>query len=187
MYTVFVASNIKALADHYIGCDIDLRIYLLTILLPLILINWVSAFFSEGINFTFSFYSTHFNSQIRNLKLLAPFSSIANVFTIISFCIIGYYIFRDPITLNDTRTVGPLAEFPLFFGTVLFALEAIYVIMPLENEMKTPKAFGGSFGVLNKAMSIIVVLYVGMGLFGYFKYGHNVLGSITLNLPENEW
>lgn len=59
--------------------------------------------------------------------------------------------------------------------------------MPLENEMKTPQGFGGTFGVLNKAMSIIVVLYIGMGLFGYFKYGHDARGSLTLNLPEGEW
>lgn len=109
------------------------------------------------------------------------------MFTIISFTIIAYYIFRDPITMKGTRMTGPLYEFPLFFGTVLFALEAIYVIMPLENEMKTPQAFGGTFGVLNKAMSIIVVLYASMGLLGYFKYGEDVKGSITLNLPENEW
>lgn len=73
------------------------------------------------------------------------------------------------------------------FEQVLFALEAIYVIMPLENEMKTPKSFGGYVGVLNKAMSIILVLYNGMGLFGYFKYGPDVEGSLTLNLPKDEW
>lgn len=56
-------------------------------------------------------------------------------------------------------------------------------MLPLENEMKTPKAFGGTFGVLNKAMVVIVFLYVGMGLFGYLKYGDEIEGSITLNLP----
>jgi solute carrier family 36 (proton-coupled amino acid transporter) len=35
-------------------------------------------------------------------------------------------------------------------------------------------------------MIIIVVLYVGMGLFGYLRFGSDVLGSITLNLPKNE-
>lgn len=53
--------------------------------------------------------------------------------------------------------------------------------------MKTPGAFVGPTGVLNKAMSVIVVFYVGMGLFGYFRYGEDVLGSITLSLPEKEW
>ena len=52
--------------------------------------------------------------------------------------------------------------------------------------MKTPKKFGGSCGVLNIAMVFIVVLYVGMGLFGYLNFGEGVLGSITLNLPQDE-
>lgn len=58
--------------------------------------------------------------------------------------------------------------------------------MPLENEMKTPKSFGGNFGVLNRSMILIIFLYVGMGLFGYLKFGANIKGSITLNLPQNE-
>lgn len=117
---------------------------------------------------------------------MAPFSTLANFITLISFGIICYYIFREPITLEGKHAVGPIQEFPLFFGTVLFALEAIGVILPLENEMKTPKSFGGSFGVLNKAMIVIVVLYVGMGLFGYLNYGPGIEGSITLNLPRHE-
>ena len=52
--------------------------------------------------------------------------------------------------------------------------------------MKTPKKFGGNFGVLNKAMILIVTLYVGMGFFGYLNYGSAIKGSITLNLPEEE-
>lgn len=35
-------------------------------------------------------------------------------------------------------------------------------------------------------MVIIVVLYVAMGLFGYLRYGHEALGTITLNLPKND-
>lgn len=58
--------------------------------------------------------------------------------------------------------------------------------MPLENEMRTPKSFGGSTGVLNRSMIFIVFLYVGMGFFGYLKYGSSIKGSITLNLPQHE-
>lgn len=52
--------------------------------------------------------------------------------------------------------------------------------------MKSPGAFVGNCGVLNKSMISIVILYVGMGLFGYLAYGKNVAGSITLNLPSHE-
>lgn len=65
---------------------------------------------------------------MRNLKYLAPFSSVANFVTIISFGIIAYYIFREPISLEGRVAVGTVKEFPLFFGTVLFALEAIGVV-----------------------------------------------------------
>uniref|UniRef100_A0A2M3YXZ0 Putative amino acid transporter n=1 Tax=Anopheles braziliensis TaxID=58242 RepID=A0A2M3YXZ0_9DIPT len=163
VYVVFVSSNIKAIADYYTETDTDVRLFMLIILLPLILINWV-----------------------RNLKFLAPFSTFANFITLVSFGIILYYIFREPISFEDRDKVGTMSGFALFFGTVLFALEAIGVILPLENEMKKPKKFGGNFGVLNKAMILIVTLYVGMGFFGYLNYGHVTKGSITLNLPEEE-
>ena len=52
--------------------------------------------------------------------------------------------------------------------------------------MANPRSFGGTFGVFNKAMLIIVTLYAGLGLFGYLEYGPEILGSITLNLPEDE-
>lgn len=58
--------------------------------------------------------------------------------------------------------------------------------MPLENEMKTPKDFRGSTGVLNRAMCLVVSLYTALGLAGYLKYGENVAATVTLNLPENE-
>lgn len=104
----------------------------------------------------------------------------------VSFGIICYYIFREPIDTDGKDDFGEITNFPLFFGTVLFALEAIGVILPLENEMKTPKKFGGSCGVLNVSMILIVFLYVGMGLFGYLNYGGEVEGSITLNLPAKD-
>lgn len=54
--------------------------------------------------------------------------------------------------------------------------------MPLENEMKTPRSFGGTFGVLNIGMASIIVLYVGMGFLGYLAYGDSVGGSISYSI-----
>lgn len=52
--------------------------------------------------------------------------------------------------------------------------------------MKTPASFGGATGVLNVGMTIITIMYVGMGFFGYVKYGENSAGSVTLNLPNGD-
>lgn len=162
IYVVFISTNIENILKAY-NIDIDKRFIMLILLLPLILINWV-----------------------RNLKRLAPLSTLGNLITIASFAIIWYYIFREKLTLEGRRVAGPLSEFSIFFGTVLFALEAIGVIMPLENEMKTPKNFRGPTGILNRAMAIIIALYIGLGLAGYLKYGAEVKGTVTVNLPNDE-
>lgn len=67
-------------------------------------------------------------TNIFNIYLFLPISIIANFVTFITFAIIAYYIFRDPITTEGKEAVGDLKKFPLFFGTVLFALEAIGVV-----------------------------------------------------------
>ncbi|XP_055311595.1 proton-coupled amino acid transporter-like protein CG1139 [Sitodiplosis mosellana] len=131
------------------------------ILLPLILINWV-----------------------RKLKYLAPFATIGNIILIGSFGVIFYYVFREPLTFEGKRPYATLSEFPMFFDTVLFALEAIGVIMPLENEMKNPKDFRGVTGILNRSMFLIVSLYISLGFFGYIKYGADIESTITINLPN---
>ncbi|KAK6628809.1 hypothetical protein RUM43_002625 [Polyplax serrata] len=162
VYVVFVASNVKDVVDEY-WYDLDVRIYMVIFLLPLILINYV-----------------------RNLKYLAPFSAISNIITFIGFGITLYYIFAEVHGIDEREAIGEVKNWPLFFGTVLFSLEAIGVIMPLENEMKSPKSFGGPVGVLNVAMALIIALYVGMGFFGYLRYGADAKGSITLNIPSGD-
>lgn len=159
VYIVFVATNIKQLVDVYL--NLDVKIHCMILLVPLI-----------GIN------------MIRNLKILAPFSSLANVITFVGIGMILYYVLDDLPPLSERDAVVDVGRFPLFFGTTLFALEAVGVIIALENNMATPKSFGGAFGVLNVGMSVIIALYAGMGFVGYWKYGADAMGSITLNLPE---
>uniref|UniRef100_A0AAR5P3D5 Amino acid transporter transmembrane domain-containing protein n=1 Tax=Dendroctonus ponderosae TaxID=77166 RepID=A0AAR5P3D5_DENPD len=163
VYTVFVAENIKNVLDQYMANPVDERIIMVIILLPLVFINY-----------------------IKNLKFLAPLTIVANVLTFVSFAIIFYFIFSKKVTLEDREPIGDYRDFPLYFGTVLFALEAIGMIMPLKNEMKSPQNFGSCCGVLNIGMLAVVVLYMMTGLFGYLAYGKHVLGSISYTIdPEN--
>ncbi|XP_012236040.1 proton-coupled amino acid transporter-like protein CG1139 [Linepithema humile] len=161
VYLVFISRNLQLGLSSFV--KLELEIYMVILLLPLIFVNY-----------------------IKNLKYLAPCSTIANAIMFAGFAIILYYIFREPLTFNDRVTVGEVKNFPLFFGTVLFALESIGVVMPLENEMKTPRSFMKPCGVLNIAMGVIVVLYAVLGFFGYIRYGSKIAGSITLNLPTHE-
>ena len=39
-------------------------------------------------------------------------------------------------------------------------------------------------GVLSTALHLVTIIYVGMGFFGYLKYGDQVEAAITLNLPQ---
>lgn len=87
----------------------------------------------------------------------------------------------DPLT-----NYGPRILQPLFFATVIFAMEGIGAVMPVENSMSRPQDFLGCPGVLNTAMGTVIVLYAVIGFFGYVRFGDEVQGSITLNLPEGD-
>ena len=65
-------------------------------------------------------------------------------------------------------------------------MEGIGTVLPIENTMRHPQHFLGSFGVLNVSMAIITVLYTVIGFFGYVRYGDQVAASITLNLPATD-
>ncbi|KAE8744013.1 hypothetical protein FOCC_FOCC009379 [Frankliniella occidentalis] len=162
-YIIFVASNMQAVVDTWTGTALPLRVWMVIVTVPLILLSWV-----------------------RDLKYLAPFSTIAISVTLGSFGVILYYVFRSIPVLDDKVAVGELSKFPLFFGTAMFSLEAMGVMIPLKNEMKNPKAFGGWNGVLNRAMVPIVVLFICLGLFGYLQFGNAVEASVTLSLPQDE-
>jgi len=52
--------------------------------------------------------------------------------------------------------------------------------------MATPRAYVQPCGIMNWGMCIVLSLYVFLGFFGYWQYGNESLGSVTLNIPETE-
>uniref|UniRef100_A0A6M2DZE5 Putative amino acid transporter n=1 Tax=Xenopsylla cheopis TaxID=163159 RepID=A0A6M2DZE5_XENCH len=167
VYIVFIATSIGEVANHYIvedgGAKIEIRIYILMVIVPLLIIG-----------------------QIKELKYLVPFSAIANLCLIVSFAITLYYLLKKREPIESLDYMGEINTLPLFFSTVIFAMEGIGVVMPVENSMKKPQHFLGCPGVLNCAMLIVIILYTIIGFFGYWCYGHEVKGSITENLPVGE-
>lgn len=97
-----------------------------------------------------------------------------------------YYIFNGLPSVSERPAIAELHRLPMFFGTVIFALEGIGVVMSLENNMKNPSHFLGCPGVLNIGMAFVVCLYASVGFLGYLKYGEKTSVSITLDLPVDE-
>ncbi|KAI8440387.1 hypothetical protein MSG28_001715 [Choristoneura fumiferana] len=165
IFTVLIADSIKQLLDTYYPVVIlPVQYYCLILLVPLSIMT-----------------------QIRHLKWLAPFSLLANILLVATFGICLYYIFKDKISIEGKAMAGDISRFPAFLSTVIFAMEGIGVVMPVENVMKKPQHFLGCPSVLVIAMSFIMVLYSVLGLFGYFRYGDVLRGTITLNLPVDDW
>ncbi|EDW29622.1 GL22912 [Drosophila persimilis] len=117
VYVVFIAESIKQLVDEYLVVW-DVRLHMCLLIVPLLLI-----------------YS------IKNLQVLAPFSSAANLLLLVGFGIILYYIFEDLPPLSERDAFVSYTELPTFFGTVLFALEAVGVATQLRQNMATPGDF----------------------------------------------
>jgi solute carrier family 36 (proton-coupled amino acid transporter) len=97
------------------------------------------------------------------------------VLTFIGLVCVLYYVFQDLPDISSRPMFAPIERFPLYFGTVLFALEAVGVVIALENNMEQPKSFGGTCGVLNIGMTIVTGLYGFVGFFGYIsEYFENI-------------
>ena len=163
VYFVFISQNLQQIVGHYYG-EIDYKVFMTIILIPMLLL-----------------------ANIRNLKNLSPVSLLANILQLLCVVIIFYYVFQDVPNPSERKLFATWIQLPLYFGTAMFAFTGISVVLPVENQMKTPSGMNGWNGVLNTAMFIEMSVYIAVGFLGYLKYGEAVGGSITLNLPVDEF
>ncbi|GJQ67749.1 hypothetical protein Trydic_g16554 [Trypoxylus dichotomus] len=163
VYTIFVVLNLKSVGDVYMKKDLSVHVYLLIMIVPLLLIN-----------------------SFRNLKILAPFSLAANAITFVTIAAVFYYIFETPLPNIRKLPIFQLNRFALAYGTTCFSTTSIAVVIAVENNMKTPKYFGGWFGIYNRSIAILLSLNTALGFLGFWKYGEETKPSIALNLPPDD-
>lgn len=105
IYVVFVAENFKMAIDLCMKYPVSIEFYILTVcLVPCALML-----------------------SVRNLKWLAPFSLGATIMSFITIGVVIYYV-SDLPTIEDRSLFGTATGYPLFFGTVLFAVSSIGVV-----------------------------------------------------------
>jgi proton-coupled amino acid transporter len=96
------------------------------------------------------------------------------------------YATQDLPPFESRKAFASFETLPLYFGTALFAFEGIALVLPLQNSMKDPRNFSRPLGVLNVGMVFVSSIYIIVGLIGYWKYGEETQGSLTLNLPTED-
>lgn len=69
---------------------------------------------------------------------------------------------------------------------MLFSISNTRNSVSIQNEMEKPEKFLGAFGVLNVSCYILATACIIVGFFGFARFGCEVRGSITLNLPPKE-
>ena len=159
-----IISKFLQLVQHYLSdLELDVRVWMVIVAVPMIFLSW-----------------------IRQLKYLAPVSLLGNISLGISFIIIFYYTFQDLPPLSSVPLVAPIEQIPLYFGTALFALTGICMVLPLQQDMGKPSQLRGWTGVLNVGMALVTILLTALGFFGYLRYGEDIEPSITLNLPADD-
>lgn len=123
---------------------------------------------------------------IPELKMLAPVSMTASALKVVGLVFTFYYLIRDLEHREPVPAFGGWDTLPLFFGSTIYAIGGIGLVLPLENKMKSPQNFQGYTGVLHTGLYICIVMYAAVGFYGYLAYGDDVQGSITLSLPNGE-
>lgn len=105
VYFVFVAANLHDVVKHYF-MDISVHWYLIVLLLPLILLNWV-----------------------KSLKYLTPASLFASILTCSGLTITFFYMLQGLPHTSTVKTFSSWQQLPLYFGTAIYAFEGIGVVI----------------------------------------------------------
>lgn len=92
VYIVFIANTFHDVFNAIFGWNMTVRVYILMIMVPVIMMG-----------------------QFRSLKFLVPFSGSANLFIVITFGIVLFYIFNGTFDLSDRPLIVSWTRWPVFF------------------------------------------------------------------------
>lgn len=107
VYLLFSASNLKMVVDDNTAKEshLSLWLYMTILLVPILLLTY-----------------------IKNLRVLAPFSNVANWLTIASLIIVYYFVFKKIEPLSERDFSGSPTTVALFIGTSMFAVLSIGIV-----------------------------------------------------------
>lgn len=122
-----------------------------------------------------------FTSLIRNVRYLAPMSSIATAALIGGAVSVLVFLIKDfQIGQFDWYKVTSL---PLFFCQLTAAFEGIGCILPIQSSMVGCRHLFPAY--IHATVYIIFVILSAFGTLGYLSYGDAVKQMIVLEIPQH--
>ena len=119
---------------------------------------------------------------LRHLKLLAPFSTFANMANLTALGIVYVAAASHMASLEENHTEAFKPQgLTFFFGVAVYGYEGIGMVIPLEDSMRESDKFRT---VLSWTMVLVTVIYLSFGLVGYLAWQDDTKGIITLNLSH---
>lgn len=157
---ILIGQNLQTIHSIFFNGSIDIRTAMICITIPLLVLCW-----------------------IPNLKYLVAISSVANVMNWLIICVVFYYVAEDQTTYPLPKKTVNFIDIPLFLGSILFCINGTGILMPLKNDMREPKKFGSSLGVVTVSYVSIAVLISIFGTISSQKFGTSIESNVLMNLP----
>lgn len=101
---MFIEYILKQVLDQY-GFHLNVHWHMAIALTPIMMSTW-----------------------IRNLKYLAPVSSIANLLVVAGYVATVYIMCDNLPSVSERNYIADYQSIPLFFGTVIYSFEAITLV-----------------------------------------------------------
>ncbi|KAF9413600.1 hypothetical protein HW555_008245 [Spodoptera exigua] len=119
-------------------------------------------------------------SMLIDLKVLAPFALISNIYAFAVILVLIWYTFHSQVgsPLERPPYKSVMGGFQ-FASLCVFVLEPVSYSLAVENNMKDPKKF--HYVIL--AMPVYTACMVTVGFIGYWYYGENCVSPITIHYP----
>ncbi|KAF4739344.1 U2 snRNP-associated SURP domain-containing protein [Perkinsus olseni] len=175
-YLIFISHNVSDILDDYYLEDkkdsiVSRGLILAVILPPLVILSW-----------------------LRYLKMLAPFSLLAEIAILFAlFAVFAYDIqsTSNNIIVGDVSFMFSnislwlnLSRLPYFFGISVYCYEGVGMVMPVKNSMQNPSSFNR---IWSSSVILVTTIYCAFGALGLLAFSDQptIDSIITRALPHD--
>ncbi|KAL5739811.1 hypothetical protein ACOSQ2_028991 [Xanthoceras sorbifolium] len=128
-------------------------------------------------------------SWINSLSSLSPFSIFADICNVLAMALVVKEdvekILGGEFSFGDRKAISSnIGGLPFAGGMAVFCFEGFGMTLALEASMRKRGSFSK---LLAQAFTVITLVYLMFGFFGYMAYGDQTMDIVTLNLPHNCW